>query len=260
MKNFLSKFIKKNLNSSISINGDVITGISPLKKSGSFLSSGNNVSFCGYINSNKVKIYQACNQDSLKLRLTINSFFKTENKCFSFPKVISVFNDYIIEEWIDGHSLDNQEIHKKLVTDFLNLSSTINYKSDFFINYNGFSYFDNFLLNRLDQMNFISNIPKIRDDWFNYRQNHHKCHKMISHNDLTQSNIIKRNENYYIIDNEFLTYGDCHVLNYYNSRAVSFNSINRFVNKTIHVREICSNYFRNSFTKMVNYIDTYPYD
>jgi hypothetical protein len=257
---FLSNLRNKSISSSIEVNGDVIRDISPLKKTGSFVSSGNNVSFCGYINSKKVKIYKTHNNDSLKLRLKINNIFRSENICFSFPDIIGVDRNFIIEEWIDGHVINESNLHKEIVINFLKSSSVIDYNNDFFKNFNGFSYFDNFLLNRLNHINFIYKIPNIIDDWLNFRKKYEHISKFISHNDLTQANIIQRNNSFYIIDNEFLTYGDCHLLNYYNSRVTPFNDTDKFVHKTIHVREICSNYFRNSIRKMSYYIDSYPYD
>ncbi len=260
MKNILSNLRKKSFNSSITINGDVVSYISPLKKIRSFVSSGNNVSFCGYINSKKVKIYKSYNNDSLKLRLKINSIFKSEKICFRFPDVIGVDRSFIIEEWIDGHVINQSDLHKEIVSNFLECSTLIDYNNDFFNNFKGFSYFDNFLLNRLNHISFIYNIPNILDDWLSCRKNYEHDHKLISHNDLTQANIIQRNNNFYIIDNEFLTYGHCHLLNYYNSRVTPFHNTDKLVQKTIHVRELCSNYFRNSFRKMNHFIDTYPYD
>jgi serine/threonine protein kinase len=203
----------------IKIDKEYIENLKPLKKN--FKNKNNKFSAQGYIKDLKVKIYQTFDSGQGKLREYISN---QKNLSNFFPNLICYNDNYIVEEWIDGKTLRqiNSKNIKKIpqtngVLEIIKLMWSTKYTIQVFD-------YINYIHNRINKINNIDlkRIPL-----------------KINHNDLTLDNILLKNDQLIIVDNEFL---GC------NSGWI-FNIINSFIEPKFEYGEFIS---RENFKKIWN--------
>jgi len=136
------------------------------------------------------------------------------------PKVLYRHRYTIIEEWIPGKTYSKSAVtHRrkmeKHVKSFLQNPNELPTKLEI----SSFDYF-NFLKTRLKPWLFIPEIEYLYDNFqFQYEKVYDSISPRLSHNDLNSTNLIydDERERTYVIDNEFLAYNRCWVMNLKNS-------------------------------------------
>lgn len=181
----------------ININNIKVTNLIPTKIK--FTNKNKKFSAKGYYDGLEVKVYEVFDQNQGNLRAFISNH---KDLSQFFPRIISYDKKYIVEEWIKGNTLKEENkrnleniLQSEQVKKIINLMWSVNYHEKVF------DYIE-YIHNRVNKKNSfdLQNIPN-----------------RINHNDLSLDNIILTSKGLKIIDNEFLGYNSGWILNYKNS-------------------------------------------
>jgi len=197
----------------IIVNHIKVVNLKPTKKN--FINKNKKFSATGYYKNTKVKIYEVFDQNQGNLRAFVS---KNKNLSSYFPKLIGFDKKYIIEEWVDGKTLNEinaKNLEKK--SQSKEVKKIIKLLWDTKYDMKVFDYIEH-IHKRVNKKNIfdLSNIPN-----------------RINHNDLSYDNIIMTSEGIKIIDNEFLGCNSGWILNVRNSFLEKDFEYQRFVSENI---------------------------
>jgi len=276
---FFSKILKKNIRKNafkihsgetIKIADSVVTRLSPLgnpKTPG--ITKAKRLSFRGYINGQKVKVYSGFSSDQVALRLALQN---KEMKGMYFPKIIASNERLVAEEWIEGSPINDEIIHRaqQNVLGFFEYIHSDSERMDFIDKHSkAFCYFEDYLLKRIGEWRYLSSIEKFLSLWADeYRKRKSIIPIRLSHPDLSKANLIKQKStnNIYSIDNELVGVGRGWVLDLRNSllgmncmdnNRYFFNSIKDFVELSWSLRRIGSALDNGEVNKAIAIADSY---
>ena len=220
-----SKKKNKNIPSSLRVGNELINNLKPL--GGIFkpgVTKAGRISLLGTLaNGSKVKIYQAFNENQIKLRKELGEKLKREDVLL--PKVILSDEDFIVEEWILGKTFDKLKINSidKYSLKLIKFFEMIHFDKVFIdiakTTGNSFCYLSDYLLIRLNPWKKWLPVEELLIKWqASNKETEDLLESRISHPDISLSNLIlDKNEKIYIIDNELIGSGKGWILDEKNS-------------------------------------------
>src|SRR5690606_36432435 len=134
------------------------------------------ISFSGYCEGNKVKIYEAHSKEQIKLRLYVQN---DNNLKEYFPSIIAYNDRYIVEEWVSiDKEKDNLEDKQAQVFKILSILHSTNLPKDI---RGGFCYLFDYLLPRVEKWSVFQKVEDFVKDWNDeFLKNSHNIESKIS--------------------------------------------------------------------------------
>ena len=175
-----------------------ITNIQPVKKRNGGINGVGNVSCCGYIGKQKVKIYTTYRKDLPALRKKLEDV-KFVNGV-RFPPLVATKGRFVVERWIDGPNLTQIPLKhtKQLVPtmkDFLFEFKNVTIP-DYDSSYDHLICFYTAIKKRKDKYEIIA------DRWLQEYSEQFPIPKHLRHGDLHEANVVLNNDTMYIVDND----------------------------------------------------------
>ena len=202
------------------VNGALISNVQPL---GNFLTPGvtkvGRLSFVGWLDGKKVKIYSTHSDRQAKLRVHLDSYSFSS---FSFPSVLAYDKCMIVEEWVDGVSVKpgvncEESATSGIIKEMHHFTSQLDRA---WMDKSPFCYFEDYLLARLERWQGVRQVSEFLSSW---RQEFSSIETLISprlcHPDLNPRNMIKCSTSgkIFVIDNELLGIGPGWILDWHNA-------------------------------------------
>jgi hypothetical protein len=200
----------------------VDVGVLPSKKN--FYTKAGQISFSGYVDGRKVKIYSTFNENQARLRNYIGSLSSSN---VSLPEVLFIYKNIVCEEWIHGIHVSKNMVTDQIegqILNFIHLLENLPVPQKYIED--NFCYIENYLLKRFDvwknfefAQNHINKIENLLKSKSNVLE------KKLNHPDITPRNLIyeKNRDKFFLIDNELLGFG----FGWMVSRVNFFHSINK---------------------------------
>lgn len=208
----------------LSVAGKCITSLKPL---GSPFTPGvtkaGRLSLKGQCDGRPVKVYSVFSTAQANLRQAIQNL---SIDSVSFPELLAVDNNIVVEEWVDGRAADSlggdhlRKVEQR-VHDFFNECQSSQELNDIAkLHREAFCYFNDYLLARMKLWRQLDLVKKFIDDW-TVRYNHiaQSLPHHLSHPDLSAANLIYdiTTDRLMSIDNELLGVGHGWLLDRKNS-------------------------------------------
>lgn len=204
----------------LTVAGVVIDDVQPL---GNWLTPGvtkaGRMSFSGFVDGHKVKIYSVFSPVQSELRQAIQSI-KFEN--FSFPEIVCSDDNFVVESWIDADLSSAAHTKKQsAVADVIGElhAANLGMKPEW-VERSPFCYFTDYLVLRLHRWRAVPEISEFITRWQQaYDLVKSSIPVRLSHPDLTARNMIlcKSNGRLYVVDNELLGVGHGWILDWHNA-------------------------------------------
>lgn len=175
-----------------------ITGLTPTKLKYGGITRAGLFSYFGSINGKKVKIYSSFTDEQADLRVKMNEYDFT---C-KFPKILGRCGNVLIDEWVnDGKTLNNI----KLTYDSPWVKKVLTFMEEFKdvditpFNINAFDYLEYLKIRIKD-----SGDDEVEQYYQQWEKRYIDTPTMLCHNDLFSDNLVLKNNDIYIVDNEML--------------------------------------------------------
>lgn len=176
------------------------------------------LSFSGWVNGQKVKIYSAHSAEQIKLRVFLAQMPFTH---FSLPALVAHNEHLLVEEWVEGESLKPGPEGKNLVCSIVEeLHSTTHKLEQSWLTSSPFCYFQDYLVTRLGRWRGVAQIDDFLLDWQSQMDSlKNVLEPRLCHPDLTLPNMIQCSGTgrVMVIDNELLGVGRGWVLDWHNA-------------------------------------------
>ena len=180
------------------------------------------LSLRGRCNNSEVKVYSTFSTTQVQLRAYIQGL---NFKGVAFPPLIMHSDSLVVEEWVEGRSLthlrhsERAEVINRVGSFLAELKTHSEVSLPNAQLEQGFCYFNNYLLPRIEPWTFIDQVSSFLECWqAEYRKVSSQIPMFISHPDLSLRNLVMDNEGkIFIVDNELLGFGHGWILDGRNS-------------------------------------------
>ncbi|MGE8502072.1 MAG: hypothetical protein ACN6P1_07530 [Pseudomonas sp.] len=202
------------------VGGCVVRNVVPL---GNYLTPGvtkvGRLSFAGWMNDKKVKIYSCHSRAQVDLRLALD---KLSFSNFSLPSVLAVEGDIVVEEWIEGEVIRSSgAFESALACNIINeFHDSTCYLGREFLARSPFCYFEDYLVARLGRWRGVAQIAEMLSTWqAQLASLESVIAPKLFHPDLSYRNMIRsaRDGRFVVVDNELLGVGRGWVLDWHNA-------------------------------------------
>lgn len=204
----------------LKVGGNVIRDVEPL---GNYFTPGvtkvGRLSFSGWINDKKVKIYSCHSSAQVDLRLALGKLSFTH---FSLPSVLAVEGNIVVEEWIEGEPVKSVGAFESALTcNIINEFhvSTCYLRRELLVS-SPFCYFEDYLVARLGRWRGVAQIAEMLSTWQTQLASLESViAPKLCHPDLSARNMIRssRDGRFVVVDNELLGVGRGWVLDWHNA-------------------------------------------
>ena len=173
-----------------------ITNIQPVKKRNGGINAVGNVSCCGFIGNQKVKIYTTYRDDLPDLREELETV-KFESG-IRFPPLIATKGRFVVEQWIGGPNLT--QIPKRQVKKFIPAMVDFLFElKDINVNFDS----------TYDHLNcFASHVThkQLLEAWHSELSKQPPIPKHLRHGDLHEANLVLNGGTLYSVDNDGVSF------------------------------------------------------
>ncbi|WP_442488283.1 phosphotransferase [Halomonas litopenaei] len=229
IRTFFNKKVAETPLGSITVQDRTITDLTPLgSKHSPGMTKAGRLSFAGWMNGRKVKVYSAFSPRQVALSHAIRELPASG---LSFPAILAHNDELVVEEWIPGQSLKQIERSRadkapiaaaaEAVSRFLEMAqSDERFRALADEHAGAFCYIDDYLLRRVDGWRHLDAIGGFLARWQREDDRHRAAvGARLSHPDLSLANIVMEEGSgrFVVIDNELVGVGPGWVIDWHNS-------------------------------------------